>query len=244
VSVGTLIGREDTLGVVMWNTVGPHTPAVYWRRRLVVLASAVIVLVLIVLTVRALFSHGGGPSEAAAPPVTPSPTPTATSSGADGQTTASSPGSVASSSAAKGSASTSRSGSAAAPPAPCAPGQLQVQAVVGQQRYNVGDHPKLILQVTNTGPKACVQDVADSQIELRVYNGASRVWGSHDCQIQPGVDRRTLQVNRPVGFSIEWSGLTAQPGCEGTRQRVGAGTYTLYASLSGHQGKAAVFSIS
>jgi hypothetical protein len=238
-----LIGGEDTLSLVMWNTVGPHSPAVYWRRRLIVLSFAVVVVLLIVLTVRALFSHDGGPSKAAAPPVTPSPTPTASSADVGGQSTAGSPSSSAAATASKSSASSPRSASAA-PPAPCTPGQLQVQAVVGQQRYNVGDHPKLILQVTNSGPKACVQDVADSQIELRVYNGASRVWGSHDCQVQPGVDKRTLEVNRPVGFSIEWSGLTAQPGCEGTRQRVGAGTYTLYASLSGHQGKAAQFSIS
>lgn len=225
----------------MRNSVGPHSAAVYWRRRLVVLASAFVLVLLIVLTVRALFSHDGGPSPAAGPPVTPSPTPTASSSGAAGQSTAGTPGSGAARSTANSTATSSRSGT---PAAPCAPGQLQVQAVVGQDRYNVGEHPKLILQVTNTGPKACVQDVADSQIELRVYNGASRVWGSHDCQTQPGVDKRTLEVDRPVGFSIEWSGLTAQPGCQGTRQRVGAGTYTLYAGLSGHQGKAAQFSIS
>jgi hypothetical protein len=108
----------------------------------------------------------------------------------------------------------------------------------------VGDQPLLELQVTNSGDQPCVQDLADSQIELKVYNGESRVWGSHDCQIQPGVTERTLEVNTPVLVAIPWSGLSSQPACAGTRQRVGAGTYTLYALLSGHTGKAAQFTIS
>jgi hypothetical protein len=119
-----------------------------------------------------------------------------------------------------------------------------VAAVVGKPTYHVGDQPILELQVTNTGPQPCVQDLADKQIELRVYNGESRVWGSHDCQIQPGTNDRTLAMNTPVRVAITWSGLTSQPNCAGTRQRVGAGTYTLYALLSGKTGKATQFTIS
>lgn len=98
--------------------------------------------------------------------------------------------------------------------------------------------------MTNTGTKPCVQDLADREVELRVYNGESRVWGSHDCKIEPGTNDRTLAVQTPVRVAITWSGLTSQPNCAGTRQRVGAGTYTLYAVLSGQTGKATQFSIS
>ena len=114
---------------------------------------------------------------------------------------------------------------------------------MGQTTYHVGQKPVLMLQVTNTGSTPCVQDLADRQIVLKVYNGESRVWGSHDCETQPGTDDRVLAVGRPVRVSITWSGLTSQPGCTGTRHRVGAGTYTLYPSLAGHQGKATQFSI-
>jgi hypothetical protein len=131
----------------------------------------------------------------------------------------------------------------AAPPPACTPTQLAVQAAVGQSTYHVGDKPVVMLQVTNTGATPCVQDLADKQIVLKVYNGESRVWGSHDCEIQPGTDERVLEVGRPVRVSITWSGLTSQPGCTGTRHRVGAGTYTLYGYLAGHQGKATQFSI-
>jgi hypothetical protein len=99
------------------------------------------------------------------------------------------------------------------------------------------------MQVTNAGSTPCVQDLADKQIVLMVYNGESRVWGSHDCAVQRGSQLRTLGAGSSVRVTITWSGLTSQPNNCKSRQRVGAGTYTLYASLSGKTGKAAQFSI-
>jgi hypothetical protein len=128
--------------------------------------------------------------------------------------------------------------------APCQAGALKVAAVVDKPSYRVGEQPMVLLQVTNTGSAPCVQNLADSQVELRVYNGESRVWGSHDCTVQPGVSDRTLAVGQPVRVSVVWSGLSSQPKCAGTRQRVGAGTYTLYALLSGKEGTAIQFSVS
>ena len=87
------------------------------------------------------------------------------------------------------------------------------------------------------------QNLADSQVELRVYNGAARVWGSHDCLVQPGTSVKTLVAGTTVGVQVTWSGLSSEPGCAGTRQRVGAGTYTLYPYLAGAQGATSQFSI-
>jgi hypothetical protein len=126
----------------------------------------------------------------------------------------------------------------------CTPARLKVAAAVAQPSYHVGEQPMVLLQVTNVGTGPCVQNLADSQVELRVYNGESRVWGSHDCSVQPGVSDRILAAGQPVRVGVMWSGLSSQPKCAGTRQRVGAGTYTLYASLSGREGTAAQFSIS
>jgi hypothetical protein len=229
----------------MLHPVGSQPPAVYWRRRLVVLAAIVLLFVLVVLTARTVLSGDGG-SAAAATGDTHTTQPANHS--ATGQSTTPAGAVAAGRPAGSTTAdppSTPKSGaSSSAAPARCTPAQLAVKAVVGKPSYAVGDHPVLTLQVTNTGSAACVQNVADSQIVLRVYNGASRVWGSHDCQIQPGTDERTLMPDKPAGFSVVWSGLTSQPKCAGTRQRVGAGTYTLYAALSGHDGKATQFVIS
>jgi hypothetical protein len=216
----------------MFHPVGPQPPSVYWRRRLTVFGSLLLLIVLLVLTVRTATSDGTDPNAAGgtSPAIT---TPAASTSHVHATHAHTSPRT-----------STSATKSSTAAPKPCDPKDLAIAAVTTKSTYHVGDQPVLELQVTNTGSKPCVQDLADKQVVLRVYNGESRVWGSHDCQIEPGTNDRTLAVDTPVRVAITWSGLTSQPHCAGTRQRVGAGTYTLYAELSGKTGKATQFTIS
>ncbi|MDP9118516.1 MAG: hypothetical protein M3O28_14880 [Actinomycetota bacterium] len=221
----------------MLHPTGPLPSSVYWRRRLALLF---IVLLLGGLTVWVLRPGGSKPS-ASGPSVGPTPSNAALHTSApparpstSGAATGT-PASVAGSGAAKATVS--------AGPQRCLPANLQVSAVPAKTSYNVGDSPQLLMQVVNIGATPCVQDLADSQVELRVYNGESRVWGSHDCEIQPGSADRTLIAGQTVRVSVAWSGLSSQPGCAGTRQRVGAGTYNLYAFLSGHTGTAGQFSI-
>lgn len=230
----------------MFHPVGPQPPSIYWRRRLLVLGSIVLLIVLIVLTVKAAAGGGEAANGATTPTAPPTSHPATTTPPAAASSTASTrpvSSSAQTSASASSKSSTSASASHSAAPVACAAKDLQIAAVVGKTSYRVGDKPELELQVTNTGSKPCVQDLADKQVVLRVYNGESRVWGSHDCQIQPGTNKRTLAVNTPVRVAISWSGLTSQPNCAGTRQRVGAGTYTLYAALSGKTGKATQFTI-
>ncbi|MDT4960215.1 MAG: hypothetical protein QOD31_4014 [Pseudonocardiales bacterium] len=214
----------------MLHPIGTRPPAVYWRRRL---ALFIALLVLVVLTAWVL--RPGGDKKQAAADTSPHSTPHSTSHAAP---TSAHPTSKHASTSAK--ASSTRSPVAA----PCQAGALKVAAVVDKPSYRVGEQPMVLLQVTNTGSAPCVQNLADSQVELRVYNGESRVWGSHDCTVQAGVSDRTLAVGQPVRVSVVWSGLSSQPKCAGTRQRVGAGTYTLYALLSGKEGTAIQFSVS
>jgi hypothetical protein len=226
----------------MFHPVGSQPPNVYWRRRLLLLGAIALLLILLILTVKIAASDGGTtPQGAGGSSGTTHPPATRTTTHAHPSTSHTRTSSTPHTSS---SASTSTSASKSAAPQPCDAKQLAITAVVGQSTYHVGEQPLLELQVINTGSLPCVQDLADKQIELRVYNGESRVWGSHDCQIQPGTNPRMLAVNQPVRVAITWTGLTSQPNCAGTRQRVGAGTYTLYAVLSGHTGKAAQFTIS
>jgi hypothetical protein len=213
----------------MLHPIGSHAPRVYWRRRFVLSAA---LLALIVLTAWVL-RPGGDKDTAAAHNTSPASSP-ATPAPRSGPSTAS---------ASKKPKSSAPKSSKPAGPAACARAKLKVAAVAGKSSYAVGDKPNVMLQVTNTGSAPCVQDLSDSQVELRVYNGESRVWGSHDCTIQPGASPHTLAPSQPVRVSVVWSGLSSQPKCAGTRQRVGAGTYTLYALLAEHEGTAAQFSI-
>jgi hypothetical protein len=232
----------------MLRPVGSQPPSVYWRRRLLLAGSVVLVIVLLVVTVRALTSSDNGSANAGG---TGTPTPQATRSSSTPPRSSPRPTSASAapkSSASKASGSTASgaasSGKSSVPPAVCRTSDLSVSAVVASPTYKVGATPMLELQVTNVGRAPCVQDLADKQIVLKVYNGESRVWGSHDCETQPGTALRTLTVNNSVRVTITWSGFTSRPNDCKSRQRVGAGTYTLYATLSGKTGKAAQFTIS
>jgi hypothetical protein len=225
----------------MFHPVGSQPPSVYWRRRLVLFAAVLTLLALLALTLKTIASGGGDPASAQG---------SAPSSGVDRTSGTTSharttPTHRTSSrhSASVSSSKSSPSHSTSAPPPTCSTKDLAVAAVAGKGSYEVGDQPLVELQVTNVAAAACVQDLADKQVELKVYNGESRVWGSHDCKVQPGTAERTLRPHTPVLVAITWSGLSSRPGCAGTRQRVGAGTYTLYATLAGKTGKAAQFSI-
>ena len=221
----------------MFSPVGSQPPSVYWRRRLVLLGAIGLLLVLLILTVKVATSDGSAAPRAGGH-TTPAAVNTPVTHISEGPSTT--PHSRHSSS----SVSTSASNSTSAAPQPCAAKDLAVAAVSTKPNFSVGDEPVLELQVTNNGDAPCVQDLADAQVELKVYNGESRVWGSHDCQTEPGTNPMTLEVGKAVRVAITWSGLSSQPNCAGTRQRVGAGTYTLYAALSGHTGKATQFSLS
>jgi hypothetical protein len=207
----------------MFHPVGSQSSAIYWRRRLLMFG----LLVVTALTLYAACSSGSDGSAAqSAAKTSGKPSPTPTSAQSTSQTaTASAP-------------ATSVAASA------CQPAALKISALTSAPAYKVGDQPTLSLQVVNSGPTPCVQDLADRQIELQIYNGASRVWGSHDCQIEPGTSPQTLPVGTAVRRSVVWTGLSSQPNCAGQRVRVGAGMYTLRASLAGHAGTTAQFTIS
>lgn len=222
----------------MLRPIGSQPSSVYWRRRLVLIGSVVLLVVLAVLTVKAVKSGGGGVGAAGSSSITPLNKPTSvTSSNSAPSATTPKKSSASSTSTGPGSSSVN-------PLANCVTKSLELRAVASKAAYRVGDTPTLQLQVTNTGGRPCAQDLSDKGVELRVYNGESRVWGSHDCKVEPGATVRTLAPNVSVLVSVRWSGLTSHKSCTGTRQRVGAGTYTLYALLSGRTGKATQFTIS
>ena len=137
----------------------------------------------------------------------------------------------------------SRPHSSTPPAVPCVPSVLSVAAHTPAKTFKVGDQPELEIRITNIGESPCVANLSDGQIELLVYNGESRVWGSHDCKIQPGDSPTTLAPRQSARRSIRWTGLSSQPHCAGGRQRVGAGNYTLRARFGQINGHTVMFSI-
>jgi len=207
----------------MLHPVGDLAPSVYWRRRVMLLATVVLAGV----SCYAIFFRGGGGS---------------TPAGGGGFAASGGSRPASSSSAPSDSASPDSASSAPVVP-PCPMSQLAIAAATSASGYPAGAKPTVAIVVTNKGPAPCVQDLSDGQIELRVYNGSARVWGSHDCLIQPGTAPATLPVGQPIRREIAWSGLSSRPACAGTRTRVPAGRYTLFAYLAGHQGSTTTFTL-
>ncbi len=200
----------------MLRPIGSLPTTVYWRRRLLIVGA----VLLAGLTVYVIFLSGGD-----------KPTP----SGHD-------------LSGASGGAST-KSSARSRPPTPtvapvtCVPSVLRIQGVTPASHYRVGQQPTLEIQVTNTGEAPCITDLSDGQIELLVYNGESRVWGSHDCKVKPGSNQVTLMPAKTVRRSILWTGLSSQPRCAGNRMRVGVGNYTLKVRLGQIDGTSKMFTL-
>jgi hypothetical protein len=208
---------------------------VYWRRRLAVAAA---LIALLAITVYELWPSGSKHATTAARITANSSHASAPRAVATATSSAPAPAVPA-----PAGSPVQSSPAAASAPAPCDPTKLQLAATTAASTFAVGDTPTLYLQVTNPGPAPCVVDLSDKKILMQVYNGQSRVWGSHDCQIQSGSNLKTLAVSVPVRVGVQWSGLSSQPQCAGTRQRVVGGVYTLYVQLAGVDGKAATFTI-
>ncbi|MCW2540298.1 MAG: hypothetical protein JWN95_2023 [Frankiales bacterium] len=224
----------------MLHPIGDLAPSVYWRRRIVLLA----VLILAIVSVAVVVTNGAGggngvPSAGSetstgantGASTTPTPTAPATTSAA-ASTPVSSPATP---------PTPTRTSTAPVIPKACTAAALSIGAATNAKTYAIGAQPRLSLLVTNIGAVPCIEDLADPKIELRVFSGSARIWGSHDCLIQPGTSLQTLPVKKVIRRDIAWSGLSSQPGCVGVRQRVPAGTYQLTALLAGAPSKPATF---
>jgi hypothetical protein len=215
---------------------GPLPQKVYWRRRMLIAAFAV----LAVVTVGVVVLGGGDDGRSAGSGSTPatsaeSTNPTPAGSGPNAPPAATSPSATAAV------PSQSTQSATGGPAQPCAAGALVIAAATDAPSYAVSASPALRIVITNASAAPCTADLSDQQIELFVYFGDARIWGSHDCNIEPGTAVQTLLPTQAVTREIVWTGLSSVPGCTATRQRAAAGTYTLRPTLSGVAGTPSTF---
>lgn len=212
----------------MLRPIGNLPPEIYWRRRAWFAAGTVAVIALLVWA----FSGGaGGGPKAGAGVASATPTPTSPAAATSSRS------STAKSDSTKptkshGAGKSTRSPGSTPTVKTCQLADLVVTASTGKKSYPRTAQPLLVMQVVNVGTTPCQQNLADSQIELRVYTGNVRFWDSHDCGIRPGTDLVTLRPNQPARRGVIWAGHTSRPGCTGTALNVEPGTYTLIASLA------------
>ena len=151
------------------NPVGPQSPKVYWRRRLLLAIGVVVVIVIIILIVSR---------------------PGKTAQGTVGNITNKAPNSAA--------PSASASGVAANAASACLPANITLTAVTDKASYGATGKPQLSMTIVNTGSKDCTINVGSTQSELIVTSGSEKIWDSKDCQTAPVDTPVTLTPNSPV----------------------------------------------
>ncbi|MGY1664822.1 MucR family transcriptional regulator [Geodermatophilus sp. SYSU D00696] len=211
----------------MLHPVGPLPSAVYWRRRLLVLAVLLAVLGGGGWLGVSLLTGSGDSAAAAGSSSSPAGTPAldrVVPSLASVRTPTPAPSTT------------------PPPPQQPAPPAQQADAPCGDDvialevrtpgTVPAGSAPVLELVVTNTAPVPCTR-VLDKQLqEMVLLDGAgARLWGSNDCRPETSSDTRTLAPGEQVVFPLTWSGLTSEPTCTAARVPVGPGTYVVRARL-------------
>ena len=159
-----------------------HSPAVYRRRRIVLLVALVAVVALVWLLIAQPWRGAAAenpapkpsPTQAAATdlPVpgtaTPSatPTPEETADAAPEPTASASPETT--------------------PTAkPCVARDIAVEALSDQDTYEPGQNPQLSIQLTNNGATDCTLNVGTSGQSFTIMSGTDVWWRSTDCQTEP-----------------------------------------------------------
>lgn len=204
------------------HPVGPHRPAVYWRRR-------VVLLLAVVAVVAVLWTLLGGGAEA----------------GQDGQEGAGATSSdtaasdtTASDTTASGTASSGGVGAA------CSPEDLSVTVSTDATAYGPDDVPRFVVAVASSATAPCTVDVgAADAVELVVTSGSDRIWSSADCRDSAPGDPVPLAPGATEDISVSWQRLRSTPDCADDLPDVRPGTYQVTPVVGGEAGEPAVFTL-
>lgn len=189
--------------------VGDQPPAVYWRRRILILGVALVVLFVV------LRACGGGDAEPVAAPAstptsaatqTPEPTPTSTATTATPTPTPTTSTTVAA-------------------VAACDPASVRVTATVADEQYPVGGPVPIRFVVRTNTPTECLRDVGATANTVTVTSEGRRVWSSDDCTPGGAPDVRRISQTKPFAVTVTWQGDVSRPGCASPRPKSPAGTY-------------------
>ena len=199
-------------------TVGPLPPAVYWRRRVIVLVALLVGLLLLV------YNCAGDKPSGAVDSVKP---PASTGSATPLLTPV--VGAAANSAAADAGPSVDPS----VPPqqtGPCGDAEIAVSVAIesGKTEIASGAYVRIFLKIKNASSRTCTRDVGALAQELRIQQGAQKLWSSDDCGTgaNPAPDLHTFRPGEQMDqFNVVWNGR-ASTNCQ-TKPPAAAGAYQL-----------------
>jgi hypothetical protein len=193
--------------------VGSRPPHVYWARRLVLLAAAVVLVIVAAHACAGGGSTGGDAQLRQRADQQPlvSPTP-----------------------------SPSPSPSPRLPAADCRARDLAVTVTADATTYPRGVDPRFTALVRNTGP-ACRFPTALSTRTWRILSGADEVWSTADCPRSAQGKRVRLAAKAQIAYVLPWDRFRSTRGCAVAGAPAQAGTYRLYVTIAGSNGRSVVF---
>lgn len=229
----------------MNTTVGPHSSAVYWRRRAVVLGP---VLLILFLAASCVIGRGGGSDDARLAGV-PASSPAAPISGAVGSAAPTASAGPSAGSPAGSPAVPSAAPPAAGPTGTCADKDLKLTAVPSDGSVRIGEFPSLRLVVTNTSAVTCKRDLGADEQELLIQSGGKPIWSSDDCvRDRAGAPDasagsvRAIVSGEVLNYYVKWGGTSAAGKCA-TGAPVAPGKYVLIARLGSLRSAPAPFTV-
>jgi hypothetical protein len=219
----------------MRSTVGPLPPAVYWRRRAVVLGAVLLGIIVLFVSCSGNDKNDqrgkGGSSSTSLP--TPAPAKTSTSASPEPSFLDGVPGTQQSLPALgdlesqdpnddgsnPASAPTTANGQntnvTAAADGSCADSEFLVAASVPTTTVKRGASLDITLTVKNTGNRTCGRDVGAGAQELYLEVGAQKYWSSDTCSKDNGTDVRQFAPGNSRTYKVTWNGRQSSS-CTGT----------------------------
>lgn len=84
------------------------------------------------------------------------------------------------------------------------------------------------MSIRNTGSTACLRDVGQAALELRITTkSGAPTWSSDDCAPGGPHDLIRFQPNQVFRTAVVWSRITTKPGCPTGQPKAASGSYLL-----------------
>ncbi|MFG3639852.1 hypothetical protein ACGF3C_06250 [Micromonospora sp. NPDC047762] len=194
-------------------TVGPLAPAVYWRRRAVVLGAGFLFLIVLLYSCTGSGRSGdkdpkagGAPSATSAatsgpagPVLTPQTGAPSSAASADSGATSPSPA-ITSNTPPLGAAAGSEDDGT------CTDGEISVVSSASPTSVQRGAVVELQLRIKNTSDRTCSRNVGADLQEIFIKSGAEKVWSSDTCGKVEGSDVQSFTPNFERSYQVPWNG--------------------------------------
>ncbi|MBE1486543.1 hypothetical protein [Plantactinospora soyae] len=229
-------------------TVGPLPPAVYWRRRAVVLGAGLLFLIVLLYSCfgpgdkdNTGKGAGSGQSTEPTPLLTPEVDPSQSGTPESGAPVepASSGDPTGEPDGGGDEAPVAPVGGGQVPTAPppvqneCTDAEMSVIPVPSQTSAQRGEPVSLRIKIKNLSGRTCNRDVGADLQELYLKLGARKVWSSDGCSTVRANDVRPFPPSHESTYTIDWNGRESSKCDNGLAagNYPPAGTYQLFGRL-------------